>query len=348
MRTRIRFGSAAALLLGIAVGIGPAARAKADAVSDFYAGKQMIVIVGAAVGGGYDAQGRLMARYLGKFIPGHPSLVVENMPAGGSIAAANHLFNIAAKDGTTIGLMQRNVLTAGLTSPSVVHFDIGKFNWIGSLANETGLLATWHTAPVVTAADLFKKEIIVGATIGTDTEITARLLNERTGTKMKIVSGYKGNAAVLLAMERGEVQGIADESWSNLKTTKPGYLKGHLIRLLMQNALQKAPDVPGNPPLSLDFARNPKDREVMELYFGQKVVARPVLAPPGVPADRLKALRAAFDAMGKSPEFRDAAVTSKLELNPTSYEAVEKVIGRIAATPPDIAKRFAEATAPRK
>lgn len=348
MPTRIRFRVSAALVFGVATGIGPIGRAEADSVSDFYAGKQMIVIVGAAVGGGYDAQGRQMARYLGKFIPGNPSLVVENMPAGGSIAAANHIFNIAAKDGTVIGLMQRNVLTAGMTSPSVVHFDIGKFNWIGSLANETGLLATWHTAPVATAADLFKNEIIVGATIGTDTEITARLLNELTGTKMKIVTGYKGNADVLLAMERGEVQGIGDESWSNLKTTKPGYLKDHQIRLLMQNALEKAPDVPGDPPLSLDFARNAKDREVMELYFGQKVVARPVLAPPGVPADRLKALRTAFDSMGKSSEFRDAAVAAKLELNPTSYEAVEKVIDLITATPPDIAKRFNEATAPRK
>jgi tripartite-type tricarboxylate transporter receptor subunit TctC len=327
---------------------GWAGQASAQSVADFYGDKQVIVIVGAAVGGGYDAQGRLMARYLGAFIPGRPNLVAENMPAAGSLAAANHLFNIAAKDGTVIGLMQRNVLTAGLTSSSAVRFDIGKFNWIGSLANETGLVATWRTAPVKTAADLSRQEIIVGATIGTDTEITARLLNELTGTRLKIVSGYKGNADVLLAMERGEVQGIADESWSNLKTTKPGYLKDNLIRLLMQNALQKAPDVPGNPPLSLDFAKNDQDRKVMELYFGQKVVARPVLAPPGVPADRLKALREAFDAMGKDPAFRKAAVDSKLELNPTSYAAVDKVIGLIAATPPDIAKRFSEATAPRK
>jgi tripartite-type tricarboxylate transporter receptor subunit TctC len=284
-----------------------------------------------------------MARFLGQFIPGRPPVIVQNMPAGGSLAAANHLYNIAARDGTVIGLMQRNVLTAKWTSPSVVKFEIDKFNWIGSLASETGVLAAWHDAPAAKAADLFTRELIVGGTIGTDTEISARLLNALTGAKLKIVSGYKGNADVLLAMERGEVQGIADESWSNLKTTRPQYLGNHLVTLLLQNALQKSPELP-DVPLALDYARSESDRKVMELYFGQKIVARPVMAPPGIPADRLAVLRQAFMAMAGDAEFRDAAIKAKLELNPSSNESVDRFVGLLAATAPEIAQRFSDVT----
>ena len=179
---------AAACALGLATGW-----ASAQPVEDFYANKTITLVIGADVGGGYDAAGRLMARFLGQFIPGNPTLIVENMPAGGSLAAANYLFNVAARDGTFIGLMQRNVLTAKLTSPEVVKFDLDKFNWLGSLAKETGLLVTSSAAPVSSAADLFDHEVIVGGTIGTDTEITGRLLNAAIGTKLKIVTGYKGN-----------------------------------------------------------------------------------------------------------------------------------------------------------
>ena len=318
----------------------------AQPAGDFYVDKQITLIVGADVGGGYDAQGRLMARFLGQFIPGHPAIVVQNMPAGGSLAAANHLYNIAARDGTVIGLMQRNVLTAKWTSPSVVKFEIDKFNWIGSLASETGVLAAWHDAPVTKAGDLLTHELIVGGTIGTDTEISGRLLNALAGTRLKIVSGYKGNADVLLAMERGEVQGIADESWSNLKTTKPDYLRNHLVTLLLQNALKKSPELP-DVPLALDFARSDEDRKVMELYFGQKVVARPVMAPPGIPADRLSVLRQAFMAMAEDAAFRDAAIKAKLELNPSSNEAVDRFVTLLATTPPAIAQRFSDVTAAR-
>jgi tripartite-type tricarboxylate transporter receptor subunit TctC len=285
-----------------------------------------------------------MAQFLGEFIPGSPTVIVQNMPAGGSIAAANYLYNAAPRDGSTIGLMQRNVLTAQLTSPSVVKFDLGKFDWIGSLSQETGLVVVWRTAPALTAADLFKHEVIVGGTIGTDTDITGRMLDALIGTKLKIVPGYKGNADVLLAMERGEVQGIADESWSNLKISRPGDVRDGNMRLLMQNALQKSPDLP-NVPLALDYARNDVDRKVMQLYFGQKVIARPVLAPPGVPPERAQLLREAFAQMTASPHFRAAAAKAKVEIDPASGETVDKAAALLAHPPEAVALRFSQVAA---
>jgi tripartite-type tricarboxylate transporter receptor subunit TctC len=323
------------------------APAFADPVADFYTDKSMTLIIGSDIGAGYDAQGRLMARHLGRFIPGHPNIIVQNMPAAGSLAAANHLYNISAKDGTVFGLMMRNILTAAMTNPKAVLFDIGKFKWIGSLATENGVMIAWHTAPHKTPADLFNQQLIVGGTTGTDTEISARLLNEFIGTKFKVVTGYKGNAEVQLAMERGEVQGMANLSWSNLKNVKSDYLANNSVRILLQNSLQKAPDLP-DVPLALDFAKDEEGRKVMELYFGQKLAARPVMAPPGVPADRLTALRTAFMAMGDDPRFQEDAVKSKLEINPTSYEVVEKVIASITSTPEPIVKRFFDVTSPQK
>ena len=314
-------------------------RRAAQPATDFYANKTITLVVGADVGGGYDAAGRLMARFLGRFIPGDPTLIVENMPAGGSLAAANYLFNVAARDGTVIGLMQRNVLTAKLTSPEVVKFDLGTFNWLGSLSKETGLVVTSSAAPITSTADLFDHEVIVGGTIGTDTDITGRLLNALVGTRLKIVLGYKGNADVLLAMDRGEVQGIADKSWSNLKTTKAEALRDGKLRLLLQNALQRSPELP-NVPLALDYARNDTDHQTMELYFGQKMVARPVMAPPGLPPERLQLLRAAFMAMADNPEFREAAAKAHVEIDPASSEAVETVITLLTNEPEPVTRRF--------
>lgn len=323
------------------------APAFSESLEDFYSDKQVTLIIGSDIGAGYDAQGRLMARHIGRFMPGHPNIVVQNMPAAGSLAAANHLYNIAPKDGTVFGMMMRNVLTAAMTNPDAVRFDISKFSWIGSLATENGVMIAWHTAPQKTVDDLLKQPLIVGGTTGTDTEISARLLNEFIGTKFKIVAGYKGNAEVELAMERGEVEGMANLSWSNLKNVKADYLKNNLVHILLQNSLEKAPDL-ANVPLATDFAKDAEGRKVMELYFSQKLAARPVMAPPGLPADRLKALRTAFMVMADDPKFQEDAEKSKLEVNPAGYESVEKVIATITSAPPEVTKRFFEATTPKK
>jgi len=336
------FGKA---MLAIIVSAGATLSAAADPVRDFYAGKQIAILVGAGIGGGYDFQARLMGRHLGRHIPGNPSFVVQNMPGAGSLAAANHLYNAAPADGTVIALIQRGMILAKLTNPSAVRFEIDRFNWIGSLASETGVVLSWHTTEHKTAADLFEKELIVGAIAGVDPETTPRLLNALIGTRFKIVTGYNSTAQIALAIERGEVQGTGDWSWSSLKAVRPEWLRDKQVNVLMQTALQKDPELP-QVPFALDYVKDDKDRRVMELNFTQKTVARPVIAPPGVPAERVAALRAAFAALATDQDFLADAERNKLEVAPLAGAAVDKIVALIASAPPDVAERYAAVLAP--
>jgi hypothetical protein len=319
----------------------------ATAQQDFYAGKQINLIVGAGVGGGYDLQARTAARHLGRHIPGNPAVVVQNMPAAGSMAATNFMFSTAPKDGTTIALIQRGMLLAKLTYPAGTRFDLDKFGWIGSLNSETAVTLAWNaTAPHRTAKDLFERELIVGGIVSVDPETTPRLYNSLIGTRFKIVSGYNSTAQIALAIERGEVQGIADWSWSSFKAVRPDWIRDKKVTMLMQGALQNDPELAGLPN-ALDFIKSPSDRQVMELHFTQKTAARPLVVPPGVPAERLAILRRAFAALGQDKEFLSEATKSKVEFNFVPGEEVDKVVALIVATPSDIAERYAKAFAPQ-
>jgi tripartite-type tricarboxylate transporter receptor subunit TctC len=267
------------------------------------------------------------------------------MPAAGSLAATNHIYNAAAKDGTVIALVMRGMLLIRNWNPSSVRFDLGHLNWLGSINSEVAVTAAWHTAPHKTARDLFEQELIVGGTTGVDPETTPRLLNALLGTKFKIINGYPGTTEIILAMERGELQGIGDWSWSSLKAARPDWLRDKKITLLMQTALQKEPEL-ADVPSALDFVKNEADRRVMELYLTQKAVARPVIAPPGVPPDRLAALRAGLIALAQDDEFLADAKQAKLEVAPVSGEAVDKVISLITSAPPEVAERLGKAIAP--
>jgi tripartite-type tricarboxylate transporter receptor subunit TctC len=317
----------------------------ASAESPFYAGKQLTIIAGSAVGGGYDLLTRLMARHLGRHIEGNPTIVVQNMPAAASLAATNYIYNTAPKDGTVLALIQRGMLLARLTNPSGVRFELDKLNWIGSLNSETGLVLAWHTAPHRTAQDLFEQELIVGGHAGVEPELTPRLYNALLGTRFKIVTGYNGTAEIALAMERGEVSGIGDWSWTSLKKVRPDWLRDKKVRLLMQGALQPDPELK-DLPSALDFVRNDADRRVLELFFTQKTVARPVIAPPGIPAERLAVLRAAFAALAKDGDFLADAERSGLEAAPLDGESVDRIIALIAGTPAELAERLTKAIAP--
>ena len=318
----------------------PAARA-----DDFYAGKQISFIVGAGPGGGYDLQARVAARHLGKHIPGKPAIIVQNMPA--RIAAANHMFSTAPQDGTMIALLQRGILLAKLIYPTGVRFEIEKYHWLGSFNSEVAVSLAWHTAPHKTAKDLFERELIVGGITGVDPETTPRVYNSLIGTKFKVVTGYNSTAQIALAVERGEVQGIADWSWSSLKAVRPNWIADKQITLLIQGALKNEPEL-GNLPNALDFIKNDTDRKVLELHFTQKTAARPLIAPPGVPADRIAILRKAFAELAADKEFLADAEKAKLEFDFVAGEEIDKVVKQIAATPPDIAERFAKAFAPEK
>jgi len=323
------------------------ASAGAQVSADFYRGKQIILMVGSSPGGGYDAVARVVARHLGKLIPGNPSVIVQNTPGGGSITMSNRIYRAEPQDGTVLGLVQRGALLAQLLKQPNVQFDITKFNWIGSVSPETSLVVAWNTAPVKTVQDLLVEQLIVGGTGATsDLEASARLLNATIGAKFKIVSGYPGQADVLLAMARGEIQGSADWSWSEIKSRNSNYLKDKKIILLLQNALEKAPDLP-DVPLAMDFIKDETDRKGAELYFGLKQIARPVLMGPGVPADRLEVLRKAFMALKDDAEFK--ADAERIGLNdPTPADEIENFVKLAASASPEVVRRLTDILNPRK
>jgi hypothetical protein len=268
---------------------------------------------------------------------------VQNIPS--RIAAANMMFTTAMKDGTTIALLQRGVLLAKLIYPSGVRFEIEKFQWLGSLNSETAVTLAWHTSPHKTAKDLFDKELIVGGITGVDPETTPRIYNGLIGTKFKVVTGYSSTAQIALAVERGEVQGIADWSWSSLKAVRPQWLADKQITLLMQGALKNEPEL-GSLPNALDFIKNNADRKVMELHFTQKTAARPLVAPPEVPAERVALLRKAFEALAQDKEFLSEMDRAKMEFGFVPGAEIDKVVAQIVSTPPEIAERYAKAFAP--
>ena len=310
---------------------------------DFYAGKQINLIAGSAAGGGYDLLARLTARHMGKHIPGNPGFVVQNMPAGGSIVAANLLANGAPRDGLTIGLLQRGILLVGLNKLPQVQFDIGKFNWLGSLNSEVGVALANVSSGVTTTRDLFEKELIVGGVVNVDVETTARLYNDLLGMKLKIVNGYNSTTEIGLAMERGEVQGIADWSWSSLVAQQPHWLRDGRVKVLLQASLTPSPDLP-EVPKALDFAKGALEKRVLELYFTQKTVARPFLAPPGLPPERLEILRRAFNALATDKEFLADAERSKLEVNLIDGAAVDRVVALIGSIDEAVRARYVNAT----
>ena len=315
---------------------------------DFFAGKTITFVVGSGVGGGYDLQARLAARHLGKHIPGHPTVVVQNMPAAGGIAATNHIFSTAPKDGTMIALIQRGMLLSKLSNPGGTRFAIDKFNWLASLNSETAVALVWNaSAPHRVARDLFEKELIVGGVPGVDPETTPRLFNAVIGTKFKIVNGYNSTAQIALAMERGEVHGIADWSWSSIKSVRPSWVPEKKVTPLLQGALKRDPEL-GDLPSALDFVKSDAERKVLELHFTQKLAARPVIAPPGMPPERAFMLRSAFAALGRDREFLADAERAKQEFGLVPGEEVDKVVSLIVSTPPEIADRYARAFAPEQ
>lgn len=312
----------------------------AQPADKFFEKKTISVIVGSAAGGGYDSQARLLARHLGKHIPGSPQLVVQNMPGAGGLVASNTLYNVAPKDGTSMALLQRTALTAKALIGDNVNFDVEKMAWVGSLAGEPGVLMVWHTSPVKTAEDLFKRELVVGgAGAGNDSELTSKVINALLGTKLKIVSGYQSATQITLAMERGEVEAIPDWSWSNAKTLKPQYLRDKLANVVMQFGPTRLKEL-GDVPTPLEFAKSEEDRQLLALYFAPKAVSRPVALPPGVPADRVALIRSAFMAMTKDPEFLADAEKSGIPADPADHTEIEKVVQIVAKAPPESVKKL--------
>lgn len=304
----------------------------AQSVEEFYKGKQVRVISSSGVGGGYDTYARLFARLVPNHIPGKPTLVVQNMPGAGGVRASNYLYTAAEQDGSVLGAVHRTVPQAKLLDIPGVQFDSQKFHWLGSLTNEVSVCTSWHDTPVKTMQDAMKTELIVGGSGATDTEQFPAVLNNMIGTKFRIVSGYVNGPAIVLAMERREVDGRCGWSWSSIVTQFPTWIKEKKINILGQITLEKHPDLP-NVPLVSEFAKNEEDKDVLEFLFARQVMGRPLLAPPGVPADRVAALRSAFDAMVKDKDVIKAFADANQELAPVSGKYMQDLIAKFHKTP---------------
>jgi tripartite-type tricarboxylate transporter receptor subunit TctC len=310
----------------------------AQSPADFYKGKTVEIYIGYSVGGAYDVYARLLARHMGKHLPGRPTVVNKNMEGAGSLRLANWLYNVAPKDGTVFGIIGRGIPFDPLLGGSG-QFDATKFSWIGSANDEVSICAAWHATPVNTFEDLLTRDMIVGGTAsGADTDQFPKIVNGVLGAKMRVISGYPGGNEITLAMERGEVQGRCGWSWSSVKATHPTWVQDKKIKILMQLSLAKHPDLP-DVPLIMDLAKNDEQRQILKLVFARQVMGRPFLGPPGIPDDRLTALRKAFMDTMKDPEFLAEAEKGKLEITPVSGEDIQKLVTEVYATPKDVAAK---------
>src|SRR5580704_10352282 len=269
MTTRFRGCAAGLCALAVLTCAGPA---PAQSAADFYKGKTVTILVGSDVGGGYDLTARTLAHYLGRYIPGHPSVIVQNKPGASSIVASNYVYEIAPKDGTVIAAVQRPIPFQTLFGDTGVRFDVRKMQWLGSSTNELGVVVAWHTAPQRTVDDLFRAEMVIGGTgPATDPELYPRALNRVLGTRFRIVSGYPGQAQVALAMERGEIQGSGNWSFSDIEKGHSDWIANKKIRMLLQLGLAKSRSPAlRDVPLVMDIARNPAERHVFEILMGMK------------------------------------------------------------------------------
>jgi tripartite-type tricarboxylate transporter receptor subunit TctC len=314
---------------------------QAESVADFYKGKTVELLIGYSGGGGYDVYARLLARHMGKHIPGNPTIVPRNMPGAGSLVLANWLYNVAPKDGTAFGIIGRGTPFDPMLGIEAAKFDPTKFLWLGSMNNEVSVCVSWHTSGVTKYEQVLDKELVVGGTgPSADTDQFPRITNAVLGTKFRIISGYPGGNDISLAMERREVGGRCGWSWSSVISTRMDWFKEKKIHVLIQLALEKHEDLP-DVPLVVDLAKTDEQRATLRLIFARQALGRPFLGPPGIPADRATALQAAFMTTMKDKDFLAEAAKAKLEITPLGGAAVQKIIEESAKTDPAILKRAA-------
>jgi len=314
----------------------------AAVADDFYRGKTIRLIVPSDVGGGYDLYARTFATYLRRHIPGEPTIVVQNMPGAGGLSSANWLFNVAPKDGLAIGLIQRGVPFYPYFGDKNAKFVPTAFNWLGSFASETGSATIWHTAKAKTIDDAFRDTVVMGGSGPNDSETYPHLMNNTIGTKFQVVGGYRANSAVFLAMERGEVEGVIG-SWSSVKSERPNWIRDKLVRVIVQVARTRAPDLP-DVPLIMDYVKTDEHKAMWNVILAMATVGRPVTAPPGIPAELTKILRAAFSATVADRSFIAEMERGRRELSPESGETMQKLLEDVAATPPATLTKLIEYT----
>ena len=316
--------------------------ARCDDVSDFYAGRTVQVVIGYATGGGYDDYARMLGRHIGRHIPGRPTVVVQNMPGAGSIRAANYLYNVAPKDGTVFGGFARGIfLDPLLGRAEAMRFMPAKFGWLGSVSNDIGVCAFRSEAGINSWADMRTKRYKIGATgAGADSDVFSNLLRKMFNLPMQLVLGYQSAAETVLAIQRKEVDGRCGWSWSTLSTRNRELLLSKQVRVVLQLSDQRIPEL-ADVPSVLDVA-SPEQRAVLQLIVARQTMARPFAAPPGLPPQRLAALRSAFDTTMGDPEFLADANRQGLDVRPVTGAEADALIARVYATAPDVVRRAAE------
>ena len=313
--------------------------AAADPVEDFYKGKNLEMVVPTSPGGDYDIRGRLVARHIGRFIPGSPSVVVRNMPGGLGVAAANYLARVAARDGTVLHAIFQNMPVLQAIGAQGVEFDVRRFGWIGNTTNSPNVINSWHTTGITSIQDVMTRELVVGAPGAASTSyIYPAALNALVGTRFKIVAGYPGGNDVNLAMEKGEVGGRGSNSWASWKSGHPHWLAEKKVTILVQIGLQRAPDLP-DVPLMLELAKNDEDRQVLTFMSADMGISRAIVTTYDVPPARLEALRSAFDKMIRDPDFLAEADRMKMDISPSTGLEAQKVAESMLSMPPNIVQR---------
>jgi tripartite-type tricarboxylate transporter receptor subunit TctC len=314
-----------------------ASATNADPVADFYKGRTVSILIGVSAGGEYDLHSRLVARHIGRHISGSPSVIGQNMLGAGGVTMVNHLYNISAKDGSVLGMIMNQMPAQQAVGVANLQFDTGRFQWIGSIGPAVETMAVWHTTGVTDIAGARAKEIPIGAVGRTGiTNAFPRMLNDMVGTRFKIVTGYPGGNDINLAMERGEVGG-RNNTWSSWKSTRSSWLQGKQIAILTFGG-PRPHDLPGIPNME-DLVTTPEDKLVVRMLFAGSKLGRPIAAMPGVPADRVAALRAAYKATMRDPEFMKEAAAANIEVVPVTGEDMQAIVAEVLAAPAAVKDR---------
>ncbi len=327
-------GSALALLAlsGLACAAG---------VEDFYRGRNVTLVIGYSVGGGYDAYARLLGRYFGKHIPGNPSIVPEQMTGAGSLRSANFIYSVAAKDGSVFGTFSRSMGISPLVDKA--EFDSRKFTWLGSVTDDNTTCVTWNTSPIKNWDDFLNKPSKFGGEgAGSDPDIWTLLYKNVFGAKAQLVSGYPGTNDVVLAMERGEIDGLCGISWSTIKSRHPEWLTSHSVNIIVQAALKKEPEI-ASVPLATELTKTPEQLQIIKLLLVSQAMARPFAAPPDIPADRKAALIGAFDATMKDADFLAEAQKLNFDVRPVTAKTIDALLADVYQTPKDVIARATKA-----
>jgi tripartite-type tricarboxylate transporter receptor subunit TctC len=325
-----------------AVAFGPGANAQP--VADFYKGKQIQMIIRSEPGGGYDTYARLLGRHIGRHIPGEPGVVAVNMPGAGGLRAANFVATIAPKDGTVLTITSQGLPMYQVLDGKNLQADMRTLNWIGNMSSSNQVLATWHAAPVKTLEDARKTKALIGATSGGSIEVQLpTTYNNLLGTKFEIIQGFRGGSEIDLAMERGEVHGRGTNPWASYKSTRSGWIAEKKLNIIIQVGFEKEADLP-NVPLLNDLVKGDKDKEEIANFLTLNVmVGRPIATTPDVPAERVSALRRAYDATVTDPAFVADATKLRAEINSMTGEELQGIIEKIISTPRPLLERVKQA-----